>query len=64
MGAEEQQQEADQKPRANPTSSLSASVGTLTESQFLSWKRQKDAAASTRKADASRKRDEDIAAGT
>ncbi|CAL5189372.1 unnamed protein product [Lathyrus oleraceus] len=41
-----------------------ASPSTLTKDQFLSWKRHKDAAASARKAEASRKRAEDIAAGT
>ncbi|XP_075516774.1 uncharacterized protein LOC142551423 [Primulina tabacum] len=35
----------------------------ITASQFLAWKRQKDADASARKAEAARKRAEDIAAG-
>ncbi|XP_004490360.1 uncharacterized protein [Cicer arietinum] len=58
MGAEIEAQEnhAEERPRPSPT--------TLTPDQFLSWKRQKDAAASARKAEASRKRAEDIAAGT
>lgn len=34
----------------------------ITPSQFLSWKRQKDAEASAKKAEAARKRAEDIAA--
>ncbi|KAL2317730.1 hypothetical protein Fmac_031606 [Flemingia macrophylla] len=50
MGAESESQE-----KAKPT---------LTQQQFLSWKRQKDAAVSARKAELSRKRAEDIAAGT
>ncbi|OAY78263.1 zinc finger CCCH domain-containing protein 15 homolog [Ananas comosus] len=36
----------------------------MTQAQFLSWKRQKDAEASARKAEAAQKRAEDIAAGT
>ncbi|BAT81742.1 zinc finger CCCH domain-containing protein 15 homolog [Vigna umbellata] len=36
----------------------------LTQEQFLSWKRQKDAAVSASRAEVSRKRAEDIAAGT
>ncbi|CAN4115461.1 unnamed protein product [Withania somnifera] len=36
----------------------------VTQTQFLSWKRQKDADASARKAEVARKRAEDIAAGT
>ncbi|KAF5805711.1 putative ZC3H15/TMA46 family protein [Helianthus annuus] len=35
----------------------------LTQAQFLSWKTQKAAEASAKKAEASRKREEDIAAG-
>ncbi|KAH9617902.1 hypothetical protein KSS87_003605 [Heliosperma pusillum] len=35
----------------------------LTHAQFLSWKRQKDADASARRAEAERKREEDIRAG-
>ncbi|XP_004252543.2 uncharacterized protein [Solanum lycopersicum] len=35
----------------------------ITETQFLSWKRQKDADALARKAEVARKRAEDIAAG-
>ncbi|KAF7816934.1 zinc finger CCCH domain-containing protein 15-like protein [Senna tora] len=56
MGAEteEQGKQAHETPRQSP----------ITQAQFLSWKRQKDAAASARKAEASRKRAEDIAAGT
>ncbi|XP_074264149.1 uncharacterized protein LOC141586735 [Silene latifolia] len=36
----------------------------LTHAQFLSWKRQKDADESARRAEATRKREEDIRAGT
>ncbi|CAN6542685.1 hypothetical protein ACFX2I_019500 [Malus domestica] len=36
----------------------------MTKDQFLSWKRQKDDDASARRAEAERKRAEDIAAGT
>ncbi|KAI9097534.1 hypothetical protein K1719_025305 [Acacia pycnantha] len=57
MGAETEEQgkrdDEIERPRARP----------ITESQFLSWKNQKDAAVSDRKAEASRKRAEDIAAG-
>ncbi|KAI7748225.1 hypothetical protein M8C21_031511 [Ambrosia artemisiifolia] len=35
----------------------------LTQAEFLSWKTQKAAEASAKKAEASRKREEDIAAG-
>ncbi|CAK8537524.1 unnamed protein product [Lathyrus sativus] len=59
MGAETEAKENHEKetPRASQTTPL-------TQDQFLSWKRHKDAAASARKAEASRKRAEDIAAGT
>nr|GEY03174.1 hypothetical protein [Tanacetum cinerariifolium] len=54
MGEEEQQKEdANKKP----------TIGQLTPAQFLSWKTQKEAEASAKKAEASRKREEDIAAG-
>ncbi|KAL9271852.1 hypothetical protein AKJ16_DCAP24965 [Drosera capensis] len=36
----------------------------LTEAQFLSWKRYKDAEASARRTQAARKREEDIRVGT
>ncbi|XP_030541561.1 zinc finger CCCH domain-containing protein 15 homolog [Rhodamnia argentea] len=52
MGAEAEGEKMETKP--NP----------ISEAQFLSWKRQKDAEASARKAEAARKRSEDIAAGT
>ncbi|OIW16586.1 hypothetical protein TanjilG_02792 [Lupinus angustifolius] len=44
--------------------SRNISTTTLSQDQFLIWKRQKDEAASARKSEASRKRAEDIAAGT
>ncbi|XP_057442588.1 uncharacterized protein LOC130734262 [Lotus japonicus] len=61
MGAETetdtQEKNAQERPRpSSPTP--------LTPDQFLSWKRQKDAAEAATKAEASRKRAEDIAAGT
>ncbi|XP_030453278.1 uncharacterized protein LOC115674896 [Syzygium oleosum] len=52
MGAEGEEEKTETKP--NP----------ISEAQFLSWKRRKDAEASARKAEAARKRSEDIAAGT
>ncbi|KAK7301261.1 hypothetical protein RJT34_12122 [Clitoria ternatea] len=55
MGAETELHEKLEEERPRPT---------LTPEQFLSWKRQKDAAASARKAEISQKRAEDIAAGT
>uniref|UniRef100_A0A2P2KSS9 Zinc finger CCCH domain-containing protein 15 homolog n=1 Tax=Rhizophora mucronata TaxID=61149 RepID=A0A2P2KSS9_RHIMU len=56
MGAEDEQQgkQANEQPRPN----------SITEAQFLSWKRRKDADASARKAEGERRRAEDIAAGT
>ncbi|XP_052203006.1 uncharacterized protein LOC127808484 [Diospyros lotus] len=57
MGAEEENREANQRSRLNP------SPNPITEAQFLSWKRQKDEDASARRAEAARKRAEDIAAG-
>ncbi|XP_055810075.1 uncharacterized protein LOC129880167 [Solanum dulcamara] len=51
--AEERQEESIQNPNPNR----------ITQTQFLSWKRQKDADALARKAEVSRKRAEDIAAG-
>ncbi|XP_050212844.1 uncharacterized protein LOC126664485 [Mercurialis annua] len=53
MGAEEERLTKEQ-PRSNA----------VTEAQFLSWKRRKDADASARKAEVARKRAQDIAAGT
>ncbi|KAI6687696.1 hypothetical protein NL676_024524 [Syzygium grande] len=50
MGAEGEEEKTETKP--NP----------ISEAQFLSWKRRKDAEASARKAEAARKRSEDIAA--
>ncbi|KAH9756712.1 DFRP C domain-containing protein [Citrus sinensis] len=52
MGAGEDQQ--NEKPRGK----------SISQAQFVSWKRQKDADASARKEEAARKRAEDIAAGT
>ncbi|XP_077213530.1 zinc finger CCCH domain protein [Tasmannia lanceolata] len=36
----------------------------ITEAQFLSWKRQKDADTSAKQAEAARRREEDVIAGT
>ncbi|KAK9740725.1 hypothetical protein RND81_03G055700 [Saponaria officinalis] len=47
---------------ANSTNRTS-STPSITASQFLSWKRQKDAEASAKRAEAARKREEDIRAG-
>ncbi|KAM6561789.1 hypothetical protein CsatA_031028 [Cannabis sativa] len=61
MGAEaEDVKEAEIKLSPNNTINPNA----ITQSQFLSWKRRKEADALTRKAEAVRKREEDIAAGT
>ncbi|XP_050377888.1 uncharacterized protein LOC126795112 [Argentina anserina] len=54
MGAEGQLH--DNREAENPPS--------MTMAQFLAWKRQKDDEASARRAEAARKRAEDIAAGT
>ncbi|KAK9270643.1 hypothetical protein L1049_026225 [Liquidambar formosana] len=56
MGEEEQKQQENETTRRSTSS--------MTAAQFLSWKRQKDADASARKAEAAQKRAEDIAAGT
>ncbi|KAF5740257.1 hypothetical protein HS088_TW11G00323 [Tripterygium wilfordii] len=55
MGAEEEQgKQGNENPRRDA----------ITNAQFLSWKRQKDADASARRAEAARKREEAIATGT
>ncbi|CAB4267091.1 unnamed protein product [Prunus armeniaca] len=54
MGAEAE--EVENKQGENPRS--------MTKAQFLAWKRQKDDDASARRAEAARKRAEDIASGT
>ncbi|KAE8701629.1 putative sulfate transporter [Hibiscus syriacus] len=55
MGPKEDEKSPENEPpRVNP----------ITESQFLAWKRQKDGDTSAKKAEAARKRAEDIAAGT
>ncbi|XP_022141384.1 zinc finger CCCH domain-containing protein 15 homolog [Momordica charantia] len=59
MGAEEaaaameKEKLTSHNPRTNP----------ITEAQFLSWKRQKDAEASAKRDETARKRAEDIATG-
>ncbi|XP_038906768.1 zinc finger CCCH domain-containing protein 15 homolog [Benincasa hispida] len=52
-GATEQEKCASHNPRTVP----------ITEAQFLSWKRQKDAEASAKRDETARKRAEDIASG-
>ncbi|KAM3359451.1 hypothetical protein P3S68_019161 [Capsicum galapagoense] len=52
---EKDEQESIQNPNPNPNR--------ITQTQFLSWKRQKDDDASAIKAEVARKRAEDIAAG-
>ncbi|KAG6475197.1 zinc finger CCCH domain-containing protein 15 homolog [Zingiber officinale] len=59
MGAEEQQPQK----AGNGVGGL-ATPTPISEAQFLSWKRRKDAEAAARKAEAAQKRAEDIAAGT
>ncbi|BBG95719.1 hypothetical protein Prudu_004342 [Prunus dulcis] len=49
-------EELENKQGENPRS--------MTKAQFLAWKRQKDDDASARRAEAARKRAEDIASGT
>ncbi|CAH1446185.1 unnamed protein product [Lactuca virosa] len=55
---EEQHQEDEANKNSGPSSSVP-----LTQAQFLSWKTHKEAEASAKKAEASRKREADIAAG-
>ncbi|ONK73994.1 uncharacterized protein A4U43_C03F1700 [Asparagus officinalis] len=57
MGAEEEQ-------KGNQEGRIAEGSNPISESQFLSWKRRKDADSSARKAEAARKRAEDIALGT
>ncbi|KAL9236998.1 hypothetical protein vseg_011592 [Gypsophila vaccaria] len=47
----------------NPTSPSPSPSPSITHDQFLSWKRLKDAEASARRAEAARKREEDVRAG-
>ncbi|PIA48052.1 hypothetical protein AQUCO_01400562v1 [Aquilegia coerulea] len=56
MGAEEEQ-----KGIEEPTRVITQPI---TQAQFLSWKQNKDADASAKKAEAERKRAEDVVAGT
>ncbi|WOL02731.1 hypothetical protein Cni_G11450 [Canna indica] len=63
MGAEEEQQQ--QQQRVNGGENIAGPSPTpISEAQFLSWKRRKDSETATRKAEAARKRAQDIAAGT
>ncbi|XP_010916904.1 uncharacterized protein [Elaeis guineensis] len=58
MGAEEEQR------RENGVVGVGERSKPISEAQFLAWKRQKDAETSARRAETTRKRAEDIAAGT
>ncbi|KAI3757403.1 hypothetical protein L6452_04940 [Arctium lappa] len=61
MGEEQQQNQEDDtitNQKSGPNSSAP-----LTQAQFLLWKTQKDAEASAKKAETSRKREADVAAG-
>ncbi|KAL0541389.1 hypothetical protein IC582_021431 [Cucumis melo] len=57
MGAEEAAMEQEKLSCNNPR------TVPITEAQFLSWKRQKDAEASAKRDETARKRAEDIALG-
>ncbi|KAL3640780.1 hypothetical protein CASFOL_015748 [Castilleja foliolosa] len=46
-----------------PTTAPNPNPNSITEAQFAAWKLRKDADSSARKAEAERKREEDIAAG-
>ncbi|PIN07376.1 hypothetical protein CDL12_20055 [Handroanthus impetiginosus] len=64
MGAEAEK--VGQEPEShipNPPRVPNPNPNSITEAQFAAWKRRKDADASARKAEAARKRAEDIAAG-
>ncbi|XP_068639112.1 uncharacterized protein [Aristolochia californica] len=58
MGAEDEKERPDGRADGAGTGPKP-----ITESQFLSWKSNKDAAESTRRADAAQKRAADIASG-
>ncbi|XP_072974552.1 uncharacterized protein [Typha angustifolia] len=58
MGAEEERQQRGNGEGVGPRPTP------ISEAQFLSWKRRKDADTSAKKDEAARKRTEDIAAGT
>ncbi|KAH7656263.1 hypothetical protein IHE45_18G065400 [Dioscorea alata] len=61
MGAEEEQQ-----PKENGVGELGTGqrLNPISDAQFQAWKRRKDAETSARKAEAARKRAEDIISGT
>ncbi|KAG9451608.1 hypothetical protein H6P81_011573 [Aristolochia fimbriata] len=59
MGAEDEKRQ----PCGGEDGAGTRSNPLLTPSQFLSWKRSKDAAESTRRAEAAQKRAADIASG-
>ncbi|XP_073275124.1 uncharacterized protein [Primulina huaijiensis] len=60
---EEAENDAERIFVSNTTPTRNSNPNSITPSQFLAWKRRKDADASARKAEAARKRAEDIAAG-
>ncbi|KAL0440304.1 UNVERIFIED_CONTAM: hypothetical protein Slati_2513400 [Sesamum latifolium] len=64
MGAEAKKSEQDAETRLpNPTTVPNPNPNSITQAQFAAWKRRKDVDSSARKAEAERKRAEDIAAG-
>ncbi|KAK6131152.1 hypothetical protein DH2020_035105 [Rehmannia glutinosa] len=63
MGAEEKNQHDAETHLTTPTTVPNPNPNSITEAQFVAWKRRKDADTSARKAEAARKRAEDIASG-
>ncbi|GFP94677.1 hypothetical protein PHJA_001612100 [Phtheirospermum japonicum] len=60
--AENNQQQPDAQITL-PTTAPNPNPNSITEAQFAAWKLRKDADSAARKAEAERKREEDIAAG-
>ncbi|KAF5180732.1 zinc finger CCCH domain protein [Thalictrum thalictroides] len=60
MGAEEEEEQKGVDLKQEPTRSITQP---MTQAQFLSWKQHKDADASAKKAEAERKRAEDVVVG-
>ncbi|KAK6940129.1 ZC3H15/TMA46 family, C-terminal [Dillenia turbinata] len=63
MGAEEEMQHPSNDNESTSREPDGPNPNPITPAQFLAWKRRKDADASERKAEAARKRAEDIVAG-
>ncbi|KAL3845844.1 hypothetical protein ACJIZ3_003247 [Penstemon smallii] len=63
MGAEEEKNKKASETNPNQNSNLNPNRNSITEAQFSAWKSRKDANACASKAEAARKRAEDIAAG-